>query len=84
VLFDPWIRDTDLGWKKNPDPESKMNIPDHISEINFGVKNILINWCGSGTGIRDLFDNGSGMAKSRSGIQYKYPGSATLNLRIWY
>jgi len=43
VLFDPWIRITDLGWGKNPDPESKMNIPDHISETIFGVKNTLID-----------------------------------------
>jgi hypothetical protein len=31
-LFDPWIRDP--GWVKNqdPDPGSRMNIPNHISE----------------------------------------------------
>jgi hypothetical protein len=31
------------GMGKNPDPESKMNIPDHISETIFGVKNTLID-----------------------------------------
>jgi hypothetical protein len=34
VLFDPWIWDPDPGWEKNPDPDpgSRMNIPDRFSE----------------------------------------------------
>ncbi len=39
-----------------------MNIPDHISEsleTIFWVKNTEILGCGSGSGIRNLFDPGS-------------------------
>jgi hypothetical protein len=62
-----------------------MNIPDHISEsleTIFWVKNIKIIGCGSGSGIRNLFDPGSGMKKFGSGIGDKQSGSATLNLRV--
>ncbi len=30
-FFDP-LTPGSMGWKKNPDPGSKMSIPDHISE----------------------------------------------------
>ncbi len=56
---DPWIRDG-----KKSGSGSGMNIPDHISEILetvFWVKNTQILWCGSGSGIRNLFDPGSGI-----------------------
>jgi hypothetical protein len=31
-FFDPWIQIRNPGWGKNPDPESGMNITDHLSE----------------------------------------------------
>jgi hypothetical protein len=48
---------------------SGMNILDHISESserNFWIKNkkILVCECGSGSGIPNLFDPGSGMENS--------------------
>ncbi len=52
VPLRPWIRD--LGWGKNPDLGSGMNIPDHFSESSetiFWVKNTLILWYGSGSRI---------------------------------
>jgi len=30
VLFDPWIRDPEMGESQHPDPGSGMNNPDHI------------------------------------------------------
>ncbi len=49
-LFDPWIWDP--GWVKNQD-----YISESLKTI-FGVKNTWILWCGSGSGIRNLFDPG--------------------------
>jgi hypothetical protein len=79
-LFDPWIGD--LGWVKNQNPDpgsgSRMNIPDHMSESLesiFGLKYCTVLrflcGCGSGSGIRNLFDPGSG-------IREKHPRSGTL------
>ncbi len=68
VLFYPRIRVSE--WKKNPDPESGMNIPDHISESlekNVWDKNTFFD-----------VDPGYGRAKFGSGIRNKHPGSATL------
>jgi hypothetical protein len=48
---------------KNPDPGSALNITDHISKslVTYnGVKNAKILCYGSGSGIRCLFDLGSG------------------------
>ncbi len=73
-LFDPWIRDQD----PYPGSGSRMNIPDHTSE-NLGifwVKNTQILWCGSGSGIRNLFYPGSGIEKICT--RDKHPGSARL------
>jgi hypothetical protein len=66
-FFTPESAIRDLGWK-NPDLGSGIHIPDHISESsakNCWVKNTYILCCGSGSGIRCLFD----------------PGSATLGTR---
>ncbi len=77
-LFDPWIRDP--RWVKNQNPESgsrsRINIPDHISESSetiFWVKNALILWCGSWSGIRNLLDPGSGVEKFWSGTNILDP-----------
>jgi hypothetical protein len=56
-----------------------MNIPDHIFE-SFGLKILKFCYGGSGSGIRNLFDPGSGMERFGSGIRYKHSGSATLLL----
>jgi hypothetical protein len=64
--------------------ESGMSIPDHISEnleIIFCVKNTYILLCGSGSGIRNLFDPKSGIRDGKIRIPDKHPGSATLALR---
>jgi len=45
---------------------SGMNIPDHFSEsleTVFRVENTRNLWCGSGSGIWNIFDTGSGMEK---------------------
>jgi hypothetical protein len=60
-----------------------MNIPDPISENNFlGYYLLLIlkffDAGPSGSGIRNLFDPGSGMEKLESDIRGKHPGYATL------
>jgi hypothetical protein len=57
--------------------------PDNFSkslETVFRAKNTQILSCGSGSGIWNLFDPGSGIrdGKFRSGIRDKYPGPATL------
>jgi hypothetical protein len=64
-----------------------MNIPDHFSESSetvFRDKNTLIILCGSG--IRNLFDPGSGIRveKFGSGIRDKHPESATLACNSQY
>jgi hypothetical protein len=51
---------------------SGKNIPNYFSkssETVFGVKNTKILRCRSESGIRNLFDPGSGMEKLRSGIR---------------
>jgi hypothetical protein len=52
-----------------------MNIPDHISESlgKIFVVRILKSWFGSESGIRNLFDPGSGMEKFGSGINIPDP-----------
>jgi hypothetical protein len=70
VIFDPWIRDPDPGWKKSG---SGMNILDNFArslETFLGLKylNSLMR-----IRIRNLFDPGSGMEK------FKNPGSG-LNI----
>jgi hypothetical protein len=66
VPFDPWIKDTE--WGKNPDPESGMNTPDHISEslktILFWLKIPNLNFF-MRIRIRDIFDPRSGIEKIR-------------------
>jgi hypothetical protein len=65
VHFDPGILP---GWVKKSRSGSGMNIPDHIFEgleTIFCLNNPLILWCGSGSGIQNLFDPGSGMEKFR-------------------
>jgi hypothetical protein len=59
-----------------------MNVPDHISEsleTIFWVTNTWILWCGSGSGIQNLFDPGSRIRDGKTRILDKHPGSATLN-----
>jgi hypothetical protein len=56
-----------------------MNIPDNFSEsleTVFRVKNTYIFLCGSG--IRNLFDPGSGIRYGKIQILDQHPGSATL------
>jgi hypothetical protein len=58
----------------DPGSGSGMNNPDHISEslqTIFWVKIFKFFDAGSGSGIRNLFDPGSG-------IRDKHPGSTTL------
>ncbi len=67
--------------RKNAGTGSGMNIPDHFSEsldTVFWVKIILILWCWSGSGIRNLSDSGSGMEKFGSGINIPDPQHSTL------
>ncbi len=74
----------DPGWKKTG---SGMNFPEHFSEsleTVFRVKNIWIIWCGSGTGIRYLFDAGSAMEKLRSGIKIPDPQHWETHLNFFY
>jgi hypothetical protein len=52
--------------KKKSRSRSEMNIPDHISEsleTIFCVKILKFFLCGSGSGIRNLFDPGIRMRK---------------------
>ncbi len=68
-FFDPWIRIRDLGWT--------LNIPDYFSEkleTVYMVKNTWILWCGSGSGIRNLFDPVSGIRDLWSGLEKFWPG----------
>ncbi len=62
---------------------SGINIPNHISDSNnFWVEILIslsIQCCGTGFGIRCLFDPGSGMEKSRFWILDKHTGSGTLH-----
>jgi hypothetical protein len=63
-----------------------MNIPDHISEslkLNFWVKNTLILWSGSGSGIRNLRDPRSKIWDGKIWIRDTHPGSATLQY-LWF
>jgi hypothetical protein len=56
----------------DPDPGSRINILDHISKslvTIFWVTNTLALCCGSGSGIRWLFDTGSWLEKFGSGIR---------------
>jgi hypothetical protein len=76
---------------KNPDPGSGINIPDNFFESLETIlrdKNIQIFWCGSGSGIRNIFDPGSGMEKFGSGMEkcgsgIKHPRFATLTVIIY-
>ncbi len=59
------IRGLESEMEKNPDPGSAVNIADHITKslvigIAFGLK-CLTSLSGSGSGIRCLFDPGSGI-----------------------
>ncbi len=84
----------DPGWVKNqdPDPESGfgINIPDRVSaslETIFWIKIHKFFWCGSGSGIWNLFDPGSKMRdvkKFKSGIRDKHPEFATLSQSMCY
>jgi hypothetical protein len=59
--------------------------PGHIFEklvLIFCVRNVLILWCGSRSGIRDLFNHGSGIRDGKNRIRDKHPGSATLPLWV--
>jgi hypothetical protein len=78
------FRSLDPGWVKNQDPYpgSGMNIPDHISESLkqfFGLK--ILKFFDAdpdlGSGIRNLFDTGSGIQDGKIRIRDKHPGSAT-------
>ncbi len=64
----------DPGWANNQDadPGTGTNIPHHISEsllTIFWVKSTSILWCGSGSGIRNLFDFGSRIRNGKLRIQ---------------
>jgi hypothetical protein len=77
----PWI--SDPGWRKYPDRWSGMIILDHFSEslwTVFRAKSTTILWCGSG--IRNLFDPGSGREIFGSLIRDKHYGSVTLHWPI--
>ncbi len=74
VLF--WPLDPGSGIEKNPDPG--YGIRDEHPGSYFWVKNTSILWCGSGTGIRDLLNPGSGIRDGKYRIRDKLPGSATL------
>jgi hypothetical protein len=64
-----WPQDRGSGMGKNPDPGPGMNIPDNFSESLE---------TGSGSGIRYLFDAGSGIQDGKIRIRDKHPGSVTL------
>ncbi len=59
-----WPLDPGFGMVEKSVSRTRMNIPDYF-EKNFWVENTKILWCGSG--IRNLFDPGSGMEKSDPG-----------------
>jgi hypothetical protein len=67
-----------MGKNLDPDPESGsgMNIPDHISEsleTFFGLKISKFFDVDPGSGIRNLFDPGSGMEKFGPGSRINIP-----------
>jgi hypothetical protein len=64
VLFGPWIRDPDPGWKKNSELGSGMNIPDLIFENLVSVfwdPRIFQPWIRDG----EKSDREYGMGKNR-------------------
>jgi hypothetical protein len=63
---------------RNPDLRSGINISDHISKslvTIFGLKNTLVLFCGSGSGIQYLFDPGFGTEKFGSETNIPYPAT---------
>jgi hypothetical protein len=81
------VADPDPGWVKNPDPESGMNNPDHISEsLETTLRENMLKFFDVDPGsamekIRIRWKKfGSGMEKIR--IRDKHPGSATMECTV--
>ncbi len=68
------------GMEKNPEPGSRTRdlIFENLVSV-FWVINTWTLWCGSGSGVRDLVNPGSGIRDGKISIRDKHSGSATLS-----